>query len=78
MKFDEIRHKFRRESFTQKDKRSRFERLMLLYDPRYPNLTEAWTREDIPSKGDFGGMDIGIGVGAHVNDGEYWAIQCKY
>lgn len=80
MTFNEILHKFRSESFTQKDKGTKFERLMqlwLLSDPRYSNLTEVWMWEDFPSKGDFGGKDTGIDLVARTETGEYWAIQCK-
>ena len=63
MQFADILHKFRTESFTQKDKGTQFERLMrswLLSDPRYSMLTEVWLWEDFPSKVDFGGKDTGI------------------
>ena len=80
MKLDEILYKFRTESFTQKDKGTRFERLMrswLLSDPRYSMLTEVWLWEDFPSKADFGGKDTGIDLVARTDSGDYWAIQCK-
>lgn len=80
MTFNDILHKFRTESFTQKDKGTQFERLMrswLLSDPRYSNLTEVWMWEDFPSKKDFGGKDTGIDLVARTDTGEYWAIQCK-
>lgn len=68
MQFADILHKFRTESFTQKDKGTQFERLMrswLLSDPRYSMLTEVWLWEDFPSKADFGGKDTGIDLVAH-------------
>lgn len=80
MTFNEILHKFRSESFTQKDKGTKFERLMqlwLLSDPRYSNLTDVWMWEDFPGKRDFGGKDTGIDLVARTDTGEYWAIQCK-
>ena len=80
MTFNDILHKFRAESFTQKDKGTQFERLMrswLLSDPRYSNLTNVWMWEDFPSKKDFGGKDTGIDLVARTDTGEYWAIQCK-
>ena len=80
MTFSEVLNKFRMESFTQKDKGTKFERLMrswLLSDPRYSNLTEVWMWEDFPSKKDFGGKDTGIDLVARTDTGEYWAIQCK-
>lgn len=45
MTFKEVLSKFRRESFTEKDKGTKFERLMrtwLLSDPRYSELTDVW------------------------------------
>lgn len=80
MKFQDILHKFRTESFTQRDKGAKFERLMrswLLSDPRYSNLTEVWLWEDFPCRRDFGGSDTGIDLVARTDTGEYWAIQCK-
>jgi len=80
MKFDDILHIFRAESFTQRDKGTQFERLMrswLLSDPRYSMLTEVWLWEDFPSKADFGGKDTGIDLVARTDSGDYWAIQCK-
>lgn len=68
MKFDEILHIFRSESFTQKDKGTRFEyqmRSWLLSDPRYSNLTDVWLWSDFPLKGDFGGKDTGIDLMAY-------------
>ena len=80
MQFADILHKFRTESFTQKDKGTQFERLMrswLLSDPRYSMLTEVWLWEDFPSKANFGGKDTGIDLVARTDSGDYWAIQCK-
>lgn len=80
MTFIEILHKFRAESFSQKDKGTQFERLMrswLLSDPRYSNLTDVWMWEKFPSKADFGGKDTGIDLVARTDTGDYWAIQCK-
>ena len=80
MTLNDILHKFRTESFTEKDKGAQFERLMrswLLSDPRYSNLTDVWMWEDFPGKKDFGGKDTGIDLVAHTDTGDYWAIQCK-
>lgn len=80
MNFKEILHKFRAESFTEKDKGTRFERLMrswLLTDPRYNELEKVWLWEDFPGRKDFGGSDTGIDLVARTELGDYWAIQCK-
>lgn len=80
MTFKETLHKFSIESFTQKDKGTKFERLIrswLLSDPRYSLLTDVWMWEDFPARNDFGGKDTGIDLVAKTEDGEFWAIQCK-
>ena len=73
-------HKFRTESFTEKEKGTKFERLMrswLLTDPRYNELEKVWLWEDFPNRKDFGGNDTGIDLVAKTEMGDYWAIQCK-
>lgn len=80
MTFKEVLHKFRTQSFTEKEKGTKFERLMqrwLQTDPRYNNLTEVWLWEEFPSRKDFGGNDMGIDLVAKTELGDYWAIQCK-
>lgn len=80
MDFKEILHKFRTESFTEKEKGTKFERLIhswLLTDPRYNELERVWLWEDFPSRKDFGGNDTGIDLVAKTEMGDYWAIQCK-
>lgn len=49
MNFKDILHKFRTESFTEKEKGTKFERLMrswLLTDPRYNELEKVWLWEE--------------------------------
>ncbi len=80
MNFKEILHKFRTESFTEKEKGTKFERLMrswLLTDPRYNGLEKVWLWEDFPGRKDFGGTDTGIDLVAKTEMGDYWAVQCK-
>lgn len=53
MKFKDILYKFRTESFTEKEKGTKFERLMrswLLTDPRYNELKQVWLWEDFPGR----------------------------
>lgn len=70
-----------RQSITQKEKGTKFERLMrswLLTDPRFNQLQTVWMWEDFPAKNEismFG--DVGIDLVARTELGEYWAIQCK-
>lgn len=80
MRFQEVLDKFRLTSFTEKEKGTRFERLMkrwLLSDPRFNTLKYVWMWEEFPGRKDFGGSDIGIDLVAKTEDGDYWAIQCK-
>jgi predicted helicase len=80
MTFKDILTRFRKEAFTEKDKGTRFERLMrlwLLSDPRFNQLTDVWLWEDFPGRRDFGGADVGIDLVAKTEMGEYWAVQCK-
>ena len=75
LSLQDVLKKFRDTSFTQKDKGTRFERLMrswLRTDPRYSGLfSEVWLWEDFPSRGDFGGKDTGIDLVARTHEGDY-------
>jgi predicted helicase len=81
MTFQEILRKFRTESFTEKEKGTKFEELMRLWlmtDPRYKDLfTQVWLWNDFPGKKDLGGQDTGIDLVAKTDMGDYWAVQCK-
>lgn len=71
----------RKVAFSEKDKGSKFERLMQAYlqtDPQYSNrFKNVWLWEDFPAKKDFGGKDTGIDLVALTHEGDYWAVQCK-
>jgi predicted helicase len=81
MSFNNILEKYRKISFSQKDKGDRFERLIqayLLTDPIYANkFKKVWLWNEFPGKDDLGGSDTGIDLVALTNEGDYWAIQCK-
>lgn len=80
MRFKEVLEKFRSESATEKDKGTKFERLIkawFLTDKRYGDLEKVWLWEEFPSRKDFGGKDLGIDLVAKTVEGEYWAVQCK-
>lgn len=56
MTFKDILRKFRTESFTEKEKGTKFERLMrswLLTDPRYNELEQVWLWEDFREEKTF-------------------------
>ncbi len=81
MSFNKILEKYRKISFSEHDKGSRFERLMqayLLTDPQYAYLFKrVWLWDEFPGKHDLGSGDTGIDLVALTIDGDYWAIQCK-
>ena len=79
--FNSILEKYRKISFSEKDKGERFERLMkayLLTDPKYAyKFKKVWLWAEFPGKKDLGGTDTGIDLVALTIEGDYWAIQCK-
>lgn len=81
MTFNTLLDKYRKVSFSEKDKGERFERLMqayLLTDPQYANrLKKVWLWNEFHGRNDLGGSDTGIDLVAQTLDGDYWAIQCK-
>ena len=81
MSFQTNLDKYRKISFSERDKGDRFERLMQMYlqtDPKYAyKLKKVWLWNQFPGKIDFGGSDTGIDLVAVTHEGDYWAIQCK-
>lgn len=81
MSFIKILEKYRKISFSERDKGDRFERLMkayLLTENKYAyQFKKVWLWNEFPGKNDFGGTDIGIDLVALTHANEYWAIQCK-
>ena len=81
MSFNAILEKYRKISFSEKDKGERFERLMkayLLTDPKYANkFKKVWLWSEFPGRNDLGGNDTGIDLVALTIEGDYWAVQCK-
>ncbi|MHA7864877.1 restriction endonuclease [Flagellimonas marinaquae] len=81
MSFKDILEKYRKYSFSERDKGDRFERLMAAYlqtDPKYKNqFKNIWLWNEFPGRNDLGGGDTGIDVVALTYEGDYWAIQCK-
>ncbi len=79
--FQKILEKYRKISYSEKDKGERFERLTqayLLTDPKYSTkFSKVWLWEEFVGRKDLGGGDTGIDLVALTRDGDYWAIQCK-
>lgn len=81
MTFAEILKKYRENSFSERDKGTRFERLMKAYlqtDPKYTSILQrVWLWDEFPARSELGDVDTGIDLAAQTYTGEYWAIQCK-
>jgi predicted helicase len=81
MSFNTVLEKYRKISFSERDKGDRFERLMQAYlrtDPTYSNrFKKVWLWSEFHGRRDLGGGDTGIDLVALTNEGDYWAIQCK-
>ena len=81
MTFQNILAKYRKISFSERDKGDRFERLMQAYlqtDPKYAyRFKRVWMWKDFPGKSDLGFSDTGIDLVALTHEGDYWAVQCK-
>jgi|LSQX01.3.fsa_nt_gb predicted helicase len=81
MSFQKILDKYRKISFSERDKGDRFERLMQAYlktDPKYASkFKHVWMWNEFPGKIDLGGGDTGIDLVALTHEGDYWAVQCK-
>uniref|UniRef100_Q3ATM2 DEAD/DEAH box helicase-like protein n=1 Tax=Chlorobium chlorochromatii (strain CaD3) TaxID=340177 RepID=Q3ATM2_CHLCH len=81
MSFQTILEKYRRISFSERDKGNRFERLMQAYlqtDRQYATqFKKVWLWNEFPGRHDLGGSDTGIDLVALTHGGDYWAIQCK-
>jgi predicted helicase len=81
MSFNAILDNYRKDSFSERDKGERFERLMQAFlqtDPKYAHrFQNVWLWDAFPAKNDLGGSDTGIDLVAKTFEGDYWAIQCK-
>lgn len=80
MSFISILDKHREQSYSERDKGDRFERLIQAYlytDPKYAHLEKIWLWSEFPYRQEFGSHDIGIDLVAQTAEGEYWAVQCK-
>lgn len=80
MSFINTLNKYRKNSFSERDKGDRFERLIQAYlytDPKYTHLTKIWLWSEFPFRDEFGSHDVGIDLVAKTVEGDYWAVQCK-
>ena len=78
-----ILDELRAQSIDELHKGKLFERLIAKYlktDPAYANkLTQVWSWAEWPHRpADWKADNTGIDLVAQTNDGEFWAIQCKF
>jgi predicted helicase len=81
MDFNTLLNNYRKQSLSEREKGTRFERLMQLYlmtEPYYASrFNHVWMWDEFPFRKDLGGQDTGIDLVAQTTHGAYWAIQCK-
>ena len=81
MKFQRVLEKYRTISFSEKDKGTRFERLIQAFLKTAPwyegKFQHIWLWNEFPCKQHIGGKDTGIDLVAQTVEGDFWAIQCK-
>ena len=81
MSLTAVLESIRKETQTERDKGTRFERLIQAFlqtDQRYSRLfRHVWLWSEFFGRKAFGGTDTGIDLVAETVDGGYWAIQCK-
>ena len=75
MSFQAVLDKFRKISFSERDKGERFERLMQAYlqtDPLYAHkFKKVWLWNEFGGRADLGGGDTGIDLVAVTHTGDY-------
>lgn len=80
MTISELLEQFRVNYSNERDKGTAFENLIKIYlenEPKYNSiLSNVWTWKEFPYRDNVG--DTGIDLVAETNQGEYWAIQCKF
>ncbi|MDR0671503.1 MAG: DEAD/DEAH box helicase family protein [Oscillospiraceae bacterium] len=82
IQFNDILSKYRAEAASEREKGTRFERLMrsyMLTDPKYTSkLRQVWLWNEFPARSELGDADTGIDLVAETYTGEFWAVQCKF
>ena len=82
MTIDELLENYRGEEISERDKGTKFERLMknfLLTNPVYRGkFSDVWLWNEFPFREDFGTVDLGIDIVCKTVDDEFWAVQCKF
>jgi predicted helicase len=81
MNFQKVLEKYRKVSFSERDKGTRFERLIQTFLKTVPwyegKFRHVWLWNEFPYRQNIGGKDTGIDLVAETVEGDFWAIQCK-
>ena len=79
---DELLEKYRRAEIPERDKGTKFERLMknfLLTNPVYRGkFSDVWLWNEFSFRDELGTVDLGIDIVCKAVDGDFWAVQCKF
>ena len=82
MSLENILKKMERDSFSLRDRGTRFEELIknwFLSAPLYcDDIKEIWLWNEFPYRNQFGGSDSGIDLVILTDKNEYQAVQCKF
>ena len=82
MTIDELLAAYHDENISERDKGTKFERLMknfLLTYPEYRGkFSDVWLWNEFPFRNELGGIDLGIDIVCKTVDGDFWAVQCKF
>ena len=79
---DELLEKYRSAEISERDKGTKFERLMknfLMTNPVYRGkFSDVWLWNEFPFRDELGIVDLGIDIVCKEFDGNFWAVQCKF
>lgn len=79
--FQKLLATIREESYTEREKGNRFEKVTVNYfrtSKKYASVIDkVWLWSNFPQADQFGGQDTGIDVVIKTITDEYWAVQCK-
>lgn len=79
---DKLLERYRSSELSERDKSTKFERLMKNFLRTYPayrgKFSDVWLWNEFPFRDELGTVDLGIDLVAKTVDGDFWAVQCKF
>ena len=81
--FNKVFETFRKQTYPEREKGDKFERLMQRYlqtGPIYKDrFSDIWLWSEFFCRTTFaGGKDFGVDIVCRAKFGDYWAVQCKF